>query len=122
MRVSDLIGLPVRDDGGHFLGTVVDVRLTMSDERAQPRLFGLLVSPRSRSSFLGYERSATNEPRVLCTLLRWRHRGTFLLAWADVAVVDADAVRLRRGYTRHSPVLRQPPTTDVTKTTARSRV
>jgi hypothetical protein len=72
---------------------------------SQPRLVGLLVNPLSRSSFLGYERSAENRPRLLFALLQWRHRHTFLAAWEDVAVVDEDAVRLRKGFARYSPVL-----------------
>jgi hypothetical protein len=39
--------------------------------------------------------------------IRWRHRGTFL-AWEDVARIGSDLFRLRSGYTRYSPVLRQP--------------
>jgi hypothetical protein len=110
MQASELIGLPVRDNGSHRVGTVIDARLTVTEDSdgrpSQPQLLGLLVSPRSRSSFLGYERSAANEPRLLSALLQWRHRDTFLAAWEDVDVVDADAVRLRKGYVRYSPVLR----------------
>ncbi|HEV7420235.1 MAG TPA: hypothetical protein VGO30_10345 [Mycobacterium sp.] len=109
MQLSELLGLPVRDNGSHFIGTVIDVRLTTtegSDGRpARPQLLGLLVNPRSRSSFLGYERSTANRPRLLSTLLRWRHRDTFLAGWEDVDVVDDDVVRLRAGYVRYSPVL-----------------
>ena len=108
MQLSELLGLPVRDDGAHFLGTVIDARLAIGGQAAGgPRLVGLLVSPRSRASYLGYERSETDQPRLLCALLRWRHRGTFLACWDDIARVDADAVRLRRGYVRYAPVLRQ---------------
>jgi len=44
---------------------------------------------------------------MLAALLRWRHRGTFLAAWDDVALVGSDLVRLRAGYNRYSPVLRE---------------
>ena len=43
---------------------------------------------------------------MLAALLRWRHRGTFLAGWEDVARVATDRSRLRPGYTRYSPVLR----------------
>jgi hypothetical protein len=65
-----------------------------------------VISPRTRSSFLGYERSGVNAPLMLSALYRWRHRGTFLAAWDDVARVGSDMVRLRPGYTRYSAVLR----------------
>ena len=108
MQLSELLGVPVRDDGAHFLGTVIDARLSLGRRGSdKPRLVGLLVSPRSRASYLGYERSETDQPRLLSALLRWRHRGTFLASWEDIARVDTDAVRLRRGYVRYSPVLRQ---------------
>ena len=70
------------------LGTVVDVRLTvdgdLDDNPDSPTLFGLVVSPRTRSSYLGYERSDARRPAVLAALLRWRHRGTFLALWDDI--------------------------------------
>jgi len=98
----------VRDDGAHFLGTVIDARLALSKRATdEPRLVGLLVSPRSRASFLGYERSEADQPRLLSALLRWRHRGTFLVAWEDIARIDDDAVRLRKGFVRYSPALPQ---------------
>jgi hypothetical protein len=39
--------------------------------------------------------------------LRGPHRGTFLVAWEHIARIDDDAVRLRKGFIRYSPVLRQ---------------
>jgi hypothetical protein len=38
--------------------------------------------------------------------VRWRHRGTFLALWHDVARVSIDSVVLRQGFERYSPVLR----------------
>jgi hypothetical protein len=57
-------------------------------------------------SYLGYERSDSNQPRLLAALMRWRHRGTFLAAWEDVARVGTGEFILRPGYTRYSAVLR----------------
>jgi sporulation protein YlmC with PRC-barrel domain len=109
MRLSRFLGLPVADAGGHPVGTVVDVRLTISgdlkDKPSTPRVLGLIVSPRTKSSFLGYERSSASAPTMLSALLRYRHRGTFLAGWEDVARVGTDRVVLRPQYTRYSAVL-----------------
>jgi hypothetical protein len=67
----------------------VDVRLSISgdlqNDPSTPRVVGLIVSPRTKSSFLGYERSSATAPTMLAALLRYRHRGTFLAGWEDVA-------------------------------------
>lgn len=109
MRLSRLLGLQVLDAGSHPVGTVTDVRLTINGDPERnppmPRVVGLVVSPRTRSSFLGFERSGATSPVMLAALLRWRHRGTFLAAWEDVARVGSDQVRLRSGYTRYSAIL-----------------
>jgi sporulation protein YlmC with PRC-barrel domain len=111
MQLSELLGLRVVDAGSHPVGTVVDVRLTIAGDPEHnpptPRVLGLVISPRTKSSFLGYERSGADAPVMLAALLRWRHRGTFLAAWGDVARVGTDLVRLRPGYTRYSAVLPQ---------------
>jgi hypothetical protein len=81
------------DAVGHRVGTVVDVRLSISgdlqNDPSTPRVVGLIVSPRTKSSFLGYERSSATAPTMLAALLRYRHRGTFLAGWEDVARVGA---------------------------------
>ena len=110
MLVSELLGLRVVDAASHQVGTVVDVRLTVAGDPEHdpptPRVLGLVISPRTRSSYLGFERSDAAAPAVLAALMRWRHRGTFVAAWEDVARIGSDLVRLRAGYTRYSPVLR----------------
>ncbi len=92
------------------MGTVVDVRLTVAGDLAHdpptPRVLGLVISPRTKSSYLGYERSDGQRTDDAGCLLRWRHRGTFLAGWEDVARLATDRVTLRPGYTRYSPVLR----------------
>ena len=110
MLLSKMLGRRVVDAGRHPVGTVVDVRLTIAGDPEHnpptPRVLGLVISPRTRSSFLGYERSDADAPVMLAALLRWRHRGTFVAAWEDVARIESDLVRLRPAYTRYSPVLR----------------
>lgn len=110
MTLADLLDLTVRDSSGRHLGYVVDVRLVMDGAvrgtLPTPRLYGLLVSPRTRTSFLGYERAGARGPWPVAAYLRWRHRGTFLVLWDDVAAVTAD-VTLRPGYRRLEPAVRR---------------
>jgi hypothetical protein len=111
MLLSEMLGLRVVDANSRPVGTVVDVRLTIAGDPQRdppmPRLLGFVISPHTRSSFLGYERSAADAPAMLAALLRWRHRDTFVAAWDDVARIGSDQVKLRSGYTRYSPVLRE---------------
>jgi hypothetical protein len=110
MQLSELLGLDVVDTTARRLGTVVDVRVEvggdLDDNPRTPTLFGLVISPRTRSSYLGYERSDAHRPAVLAALLRRRHRGTFLALWDDIARIDDASVSLRDGFHRYSPILR----------------
>jgi hypothetical protein len=107
MILGDLLDAPVRDAAGRTLGFVVDVRLVLDGPvtglLAAPRLHALLVSPRTGTSFLGYERTDVRSPAVLARFLRWRHRGTFLVDWSDVEVAEGRVVTLVDGYRRWSP-------------------
>ncbi|MFD7306791.1 PRC-barrel domain containing protein [Promicromonospora sp. NPDC059942] len=134
MNVGDLLDASVVGPDGATLGVVVDVRLALElvDEpddqrrdREDPepplsahvapdavggaRLVGLLVSPHSGGSFLGYERTKVRSPWPIAQLVRRRHRGTFLVDWADVAEVRTSGspvvVRLVAGFTKGSPEL-----------------
>jgi sporulation protein YlmC with PRC-barrel domain len=120
MILSDLLDAPVVDADGRRLGFVVDVRLVLDGPLdgllVAPRVHGLLVSPRTGTSFLGYERTDENAPALLAHWLRRRHRGTFLVLWSDVADADVTrpdevrtdderVVRLRAGYDRWDPAL-----------------
>jgi sporulation protein YlmC with PRC-barrel domain len=102
MILSDLLGNPVHDASGRRVGRVVDARFRLAGRStpAKAHLVGLVVSPRSASSYLGYERTATSRPVVIDRFLRWRHRGSFLVAWEDVQRVSDTTVRLRKGYQR----------------------
>ncbi|OCB52874.1 hypothetical protein A5722_26850 [Mycobacterium vulneris] len=110
MQLSNLLGLRVLDAGHHPIGTVIDVRLRFvgdnPDHRRSPEVTGVIISPRTGSSYLGYERTGINAPALVAVIARWRHRGTFLAEWGDVARVGPDHVTLRAGYSRRSPVLR----------------
>jgi sporulation protein YlmC with PRC-barrel domain len=112
MILSDLLGRDVLDDTGAKVGRVFDARFVLDGvpaseaSLAQARLYGFLVSPRSRgSSYLGYERKGLTAPWPIGRLERWWHRGSFLVRWEEVAGIGSDGVRLRPGYTRHDPAL-----------------
>lgn len=109
MQLSNLLGLRVLDAGHHPVGTVIDVRLTIADRSEHPgppELAGLVISPRTRSSYLGYERTGIKAPALIARIAARRHRGTFLAAWEDIARISSDHVTLRAGYSRRSAALR----------------
>jgi len=113
MILSDLLDAPVHDGAGRRLGFVVDVRLVLDGPLdggvlVAPRAHGLLVSPRTSTSFLGYERTGERAPALLARWLQRRHRGTFLVLWEDVVAADPDGVRLASAYRRWSPALPEP--------------
>jgi hypothetical protein len=109
MILGDLLGVGVYDDDGARLGKVADARFVVDAAPQQlmagARLLGLVVSPHSASSFLGYERTGLSQPWPLPAMLRWRHRGSFLVLWEDIAMIGAESVRLRAGFTAYSPGL-----------------
>ncbi|MEE2034490.1 PRC-barrel domain containing protein [Rhodococcus chondri] len=104
MRLSDLLGIRAHDADGHRLGTVVDARFRVTDGPETLTLEGVLVSPHSGGSFLGYERSTVTSPALIARYLRWRHRGAFLVLWRDVRRLDERRIELREGYTKYSAV------------------
>ena len=110
MILSELLGADVVDESGVRLGAVVDARFaidgTPGQLLAEARLVGLLVSPRSRASMWGYERTEVGAPWPIAHYLRRVHRGLFLAAWHDIAVIDVQRVVLRDGFERHDPRLR----------------
>lgn len=109
MILGDLLGTAVHDADGGRLGRVADARFVVDGPAqqlmAEPRLLGLVVSPHSVASFLGYERNGVTRPWPLAHLLRWRHRGSFLVLWEDIGMIGPEAVRLRPGFIRYSPEL-----------------
>lgn len=123
MILSDILDAEVLGPGGARLGFVVDARFELevtehgtsaeADTRAEEEgdavgaatLVGLLVSPRTGGSFLGYERSEVLSPWPIAQWVRWRHRGTFLVPWEDVADVGPHMVRLAEGYREQNPRL-----------------
>ena len=70
MQLSELLGLDVLDATAQRVGTVVDVRLAvdgnLDDKPDSPVLFGLVVNPRTRLSYLGYETLRRPSTRPCC--------------------------------------------------------
>jgi hypothetical protein len=108
MIATDLLGLEVF--GPRFVGYVSDLRFVLDESSSdQPtptaRLYGLVVSPHARSTSLGFERSGVGSPWPIAALVGWRHRGSFLVWWADIARIEPPRVQLRPDYTKWSPYL-----------------
>jgi hypothetical protein len=103
--ITDLLG--ARVFGPDFLGFVSDVRFSFDTSSiGQPaQLYGIIVSPHARSSSLGFERSGVRSPWPIAALVRWRHRDSFLVRWADIERVDVNRIQLRKGFERGSPSL-----------------
>ena len=112
MRLSDLLGRPVYEDGGERLGRVVDVRFVLDGPPAgggvgalsEARLLGLIVSPRTSSAFAGYERTGAGRPWLIARFLAWRQRHAVFVLWSDVVAVG-DELCVRGGAIRYSPAL-----------------
>lgn len=115
MILNDLLGLRVLDDDGRHVGNVLDARFVLDGRPGQTlseaRLDGLIISPHSRHSYLGYERIDMNSPAIINAILRWMHRGTFYVQWEAVQRVTANDVHLRPGYQRFDARLSAAPGT-----------
>jgi len=87
---------------------VADCRLTVDGTPgpllAEARLVGLIVAPKDRQGFLGYERTSVRSPAPLAQWYERRQRGSFLVLWEDLESID-DVVTVRPGYTRWSSAL-----------------
>ncbi|WP_285114978.1 PRC-barrel domain-containing protein [Leifsonia sp. fls2-241-R2A-40a] len=107
MILSDLLGNAVLTADGERLGVVVDARFALDGPPdgllAAARLYGLVVSPHSHSSFAGYERTGVDAPALVARFLGWRARGSVLVLWSDLASIADGTVRLRPGATLYSP-------------------
>ena len=93
--------------GPDLLGFVTDVWFTLDTHSIglPARLYGVIVSPQARSSSLGFERSGVRSPWPIAALVHWRHRGSFLVRWADIERFDGRCIQLRPGFERASPEL-----------------
>ena len=109
MILSDLLGAEVYVE--ERVGQVTDVRFVLagrgSADQAMPpaRLHGLIVSPHTKSSPLGFERMEIRSPWPIARLEHWLHRQSFLVLWADIAAILPGRIQLRPAFTRYSPRL-----------------
>ncbi|PPK65056.1 PRC-barrel domain containing protein [Actinokineospora auranticolor] len=83
MRASDLLGRTVHDHDGRPLGRAVDL-LTTPGPDGTPVITAVLVAPRHRSRFLGYERPGIQRPWTVNRLARVIHRGVREIPWTEV--------------------------------------
>jgi sporulation protein YlmC with PRC-barrel domain len=116
MLLSELLDLEVYNAQSRRLGTVVDVRLAAppDDHQQVPtRIQGFVVSPGTRTSYLGFERTDVTGPWALARVLRWWHRGTFLAGWEDVARIDETRMTLRPDFRKYSARLGSPTSPEV---------
>lgn len=102
MILTDMLGSEVVDSSGDRLGEVSDVRFALDSAPtqllSQARVVGIIVSPRTASSFLGYERQGMTQPWPVAQLLRWWHRGSFLVLWEDIGMMGSREVVLRPDF------------------------
>jgi hypothetical protein len=92
------------------IGWVTDVRLLLDQvgtDQAMPRarVYGLVISPHTKSSSLGFERLDIRSPWPIARYEHWSHRESFLVLWRDVAGIAEQRVTLRPGFTHYSSVL-----------------
>lgn len=110
MILTDVLGSRVHASEGTYLGRVADARFVLDQPPpgqllAGARLQGLIVSPHSAGSFMGYERNNVNRPWPVAQILKWWHRGSFLVLWEDIEVMGPEVVRLREGFSAYDPGL-----------------
>jgi hypothetical protein len=108
MNLSDLLTAEVY--GEDRVGYVTDVRFVLDENSTdQPmptaRVHGLIVSPHTKSSTMGFERFEINSPWPIAQFEHWLHRDSFLVLWSDIAAIEPRRVRLRTNFTRYSPRL-----------------
>ncbi|WP_166375922.1 PRC-barrel domain containing protein [Aeromicrobium phragmitis] len=95
-RLSDLVGMDVRDDDGASRGVVVDLRAVRVDgSRDRARVQGFVVAPHHTGSMLGYDRGANRGPAILRWAIRRLHRGAVFAPWESVVELDWSANVLR---------------------------
>ncbi|MBE9927918.1 PRC-barrel domain containing protein [Cellulosimicrobium cellulans] len=92
-------------DDAHPEDRALNEQVRRRSRVGRARVVGILVSPRTGTSLLGYERTGVTAPWPVPQLVRRRHRGTFLVPWDDVAAVGQGEVRLAQGYRREDAAL-----------------
>jgi hypothetical protein len=98
MLLSDLLGCLVLGPDGEAKGRVVDVRFRRGPARraheGRLELIALIVSPRTRLSFYGYERGRVQRPAAIAAIVRRMHRGSQVIPWECVGSIEDGRGRL----------------------------
>lgn len=100
MRLSELLGLPVFDDGGTELGPVREVVLAARPTRGKKEftrleIEGLIVGKDSMAIHWGYDGTRHQGPWLLRKALARRQRRARYVPWS-IATLDKGVVRLSR--------------------------
>jgi hypothetical protein len=98
MRASELIGLPVLDQGGQPLGIVTDLRCVqdgpLRGAMAAPRVRAVIISRRHTGALLGYDRRDQQGPWLIRIIVRRLHRQLRIVDWEDLDL-DGESIQLR---------------------------
>jgi hypothetical protein len=78
----------------------------LDDSPSAPTLFGLVVSPRTRSSYLGYERIRGKPADGVGGVVEVASPRHIPGALEDIGAVEPPVIRLRAEFHRYSPILR----------------
>ena len=97
MRLSDLLGADVVDEGGRSAGHVHDVRLVQDGPLvgafgASLRVDGLLVGRRSIGARLGYGRGEMHGPLLVKLAVGWLSHDGRYVEWDRVRTVEEDRI------------------------------
>lgn len=107
MRAGELLGRPVRDGTGRRIGAIREIRTVATpgaDGIPQLVVRGLVVG-RTRVRLFGYQRHDQRGPVPLVALVRWLHRHSRYVEWADVDLSGPE-VLVRRPYAELAPLTR----------------
>jgi hypothetical protein len=105
VRAGELLGRPVRDATGRRVGAIREIRADATprgDGLPELVVRGVIVS-RSRVRLFGYQRHDQRGPVPLVAIIRWLHRHSRYVEWADVDLSGPD-VRLRRPFAELAPL------------------
>jgi hypothetical protein len=97
-RLNDLLGMHVRFADGTDGDQVIDVRLVPGDDvRGHLNELvteGLIVGRNRPGTLFGYDRNPQQGPWLIRVILRFVHRHTGYLEWADVDHIDWQNARV----------------------------
>jgi hypothetical protein len=91
-RLDDLLGMTVRFRDTSLERQVIDVRLAPSSRVPGPLaelvVSGMIVGSQRPGTLFGYDRHPHQGPWLIRTIVRWLHRNSGFVEWADVESID----------------------------------